>query len=92
MNIFVHRRRPKNRLMCQSFRVLDDMASVLITNERTRTILPDECNQFLESIDSFDKGNMVQFDQLAWGHLCDMRRMKIATELQVLSAINRFEI
>lgn len=82
--VSVYRRRPKNRLLCQSFRMLDDMASALITNSRTQSILPDECGQFMDFVDTSDKNNSAQIDQSAWGQLCQMRRQKIATELQVL--------
>lgn len=60
---------------------------ILNANEPIETILPDECNQYLQSVDSADKFSNAPFDQAAWNHLCKMRRSKIATELKVYQGL-----
>lgn len=85
------RRRPKNRLICQSTGVLEAMACAMSSNKPVEIILPDECVQFMEFIDTSDKNTSTLFDQSACIQLCQMRRSKIATELQVLEVgLKRF--
>lgn len=54
-------------------------------NEMVITLLSDECQQYLQSIDAADKFSNAPnaIDQSAWNHLCRMRRSKIEVEFKV---------
>lgn len=85
-----HRRRPKGRLTtCQSPTILNAMAQHVAaatnTYEISNTILPDECFQYLQSVEAADKFSNApnSIDQTAWNHLCRMRRSKIEVEFKV---------
>lgn len=83
------RRRPKGRLTtCQSATILMAMAKRMNSGNQKaqdKTILPDECIQYLESLDAADKFSNApnSIDQTAWIHLCRMRRGKIEMEFKV---------
>lgn len=52
---------------------------------KDKTILSDECIQYLQSLDSADKFSNApnSIDQTAWNHLCRMRRTKIEIEFKL---------
>ncbi|XP_055325488.1 cilia- and flagella-associated protein 43 [Sitodiplosis mosellana] len=85
----IFKRRPKGRLtVCQSATILAAMVkrvNAVNQKDQDETILPDECIQYLQSLDAADKFSNApnSIDQTAWNHLCRMRKCKIETEFKL---------